>query len=225
MEWIYDEDFYVEPCEFEEQIEGLKTALASSVQQRFLDEMDALREENEALREFRDKKESYERELARVKQQYEAKMRDAEIEAHIKKLKDLLAEVSVIGYRVGYKYTQGPKCGKCDKDRKIYFTSPSGRKMKEDCLCAKQTVTYYPTEVSLVSFYARDKVSSVYYEMKEEDRDCDRYDLRAEIYGRDKAKAFEEINRYRIVFLEKEDCQRYCNWLNEVEAQKGSAPC
>ncbi len=225
MEWIYDEDFYVEPCEFEEQIEGLKTALASSVQQRFLDEMDALREENEALREFRDKKESYERELARVKQQYEAKMRDAEIEAHRKKLKDLLAEVSVIGYRVGYKYTQGPKCGKCDKDRKIYFTSPSGRKMKEDCLCAKQTVTYYPTEVSLVSFYARDKVSSVYYEMKEEDRDCDRYDLRAEIYGRDKAKAFEEINRYRIVFLEKEDCQRYCNWLNEVEAQKGSAPC
>ena len=97
--------------------------------------------------------------------------------------------------------------------------------MKEDCLCAKQTVTYYPTEVSLVSFYARDKVSSVYYELTEEDRDCDRSDLRAEIYGRDKAKAFEEINRYRIVFLEKEDCQRYCNWLNEVEAQKGSAPC
>ncbi|MCI8843860.1 MAG: DUF3987 domain-containing protein [Oscillospiraceae bacterium] len=221
----YDEDFYTEPCEFEEQIEELKAALASSVQQKFLDEMDALRKENKSLREFRDKKEAYERELAQVKQQYKTKMRDAEMNADRKKLKDLLSGVSTIGYRVGYKYIQGPKCDKCENDRKIHFTSPSGRKMKEDCLCARRTVNYYPTEVSLVSFYARDEVSSVYYEMKQEDRDCDRYDLCAEIYDHDKAKAFEEINKYRVVFLEKEDCQRYCDWLNEVEAQKGSAPC
>ena len=42
----YDEDFYTQPCEFEEKIEELKTALALSVKKKFLDEMEALRKED-----------------------------------------------------------------------------------------------------------------------------------------------------------------------------------
>ena len=96
----YDEDFYTQPCEFEEKIEELKTALALSVKKKFLDEMEALRKENESLREFRDQKKAYDRELAQAKQQYEIKMREAESIANRKKLKDLLSLFSVTGYRV-----------------------------------------------------------------------------------------------------------------------------
>lgn len=64
----YDEDFYTQPCEFEEKIEELKTALALSVKKKFLDEMEALRKENESLREFRDQKKAYDQELAQAKQ-------------------------------------------------------------------------------------------------------------------------------------------------------------
>ena len=52
----YDDEFYTELSEFDKQIEEMKASLASSVQKEFLGEMDALRLENESLREFRDKK-------------------------------------------------------------------------------------------------------------------------------------------------------------------------
>ena len=104
----YDEDFYAEPYEFEEQIEELKAALAASVQKKFLDEMEELRRENESLKEFRDQRKAYDRELAQTKAQYEAKMRDAEMKAARKKLKDLLSLFAVTGYRVHTEYVYGP---------------------------------------------------------------------------------------------------------------------
>jgi len=220
----YDEDFYTQPCEFEEKIEELKTALALSVKKKFLDEMEALRKENESLREFREQKKAYDQELAQAKQQYEIKMREAESIANRKKLKDLLSLFSVTGYRVHTEYVPGPKCDKCDDERKIHYISPVGRKMTENCLCAAKTPIHSPKEVALVSFIASDKLSSTYFDRTSEDRDYDRYDLCAEVYDKDK-KPFEEISKYRVVFLKKEDCQRYCDWLNETEAQKRSTLC
>ena len=221
----FDEEFYEEPCEFEEQINELKTALASSVQQKFLAEMDALRKENESLKDFRDKKKAYDQELAQAKAQYEAKMRDAERTVARKRLKDLLAMFSVTGYRVHTEYVYGPKCDRCDGNRKIHYSSPAGRKMTEDCLCAVKTPVYSPKEVPLVSFIASDKLSTMYFDRTDKDRDYDRYDMCAELYDGDKELPFEKINWYRAVFLKKEDCQRYCDWLTEVEAQKRSASC
>ena len=221
----YDEDFYTQPCEFEEKIEELKAELASSVQKKFLDEMEALRRENESLREFRDQKKAYDRELAQAKQQYEIKMREAESVANRKKLKDLLSLFSVTGYRVHTEYVPGPKCDKCDDKRKIHYISPAGRNMEEDCLCAAKTPIRSPKEVALISFIASDKLSSTYFNRTSEDRDYDRYDLCAELYGGDKEIPFEKINQHRVVFLKKEDCQQYCDWRNEMEAQKRSASC
>lgn len=221
----YDEDFYVEPCEFEEQVEALKMALASSVQKKFLDEMEELRRENESLKEFRDQKKAYDRELAQTKEQYEAKMRDAERTVSRKKLKDLLSLFAVTGYRVHTEFEHGPKCDKCDDERKIHYVSPAGRKMVEDCLCAKKTPVYSPKEVQLVSFYASDQLSTMYFERTDKDRDYDRYDMCADVYDRDKTIPFEKLNQYRTVFLSKEDCQRYCDWLNKMEDQKRSASC
>ena len=211
----YDEDFYIEPSEFDEDIEGLKAKLASSVQQKFLDEMDALRKENKSLREFRDKKDAYNRELADIKAKCEIKMRNAEIEADRKKLKDLLSLFSVTGYRVRVAYTQGPKCDRCDGKRKIHFVSPAGRNMTEDCSCAVKTPHYSPEEVALVSFCASDKLSSMYFKRVDSYRDYDRYDMCADLYDRDKEQPFEKINQYITVFLKKDDCQAYCDWMNE----------
>lgn len=190
------------------------------MQQKFLDEMDALRKENESLREFRDKKKVYDRELAQVKADYVAKMRNAESDAKRKRLKDLLSLLSVTGYRVHTDYREGPKCDKCDDHRIIHFVSPVGRKMTEYCSCATKMLIHSPKAVQLFSFYAGDKLSSVYYEMTSKDEDYDRYDMCGELYDRDKTKPFEEINAYRVVFLREEDCQQYCDWLNEMEAKK-----
>lgn len=154
----YDEDFYIEPCEFEEEIENLKESISKSIQKKFVDEMEALRAENETLREFRDNKEKYEHKLKELEVEYQLKMKEAERKADSKKLKDLLRVFAVTGYRVNCEYKIGPKCDRCDKDRKIHFVTPMGRSMEEVCNCAKKTSIYCPKKVSLIRFNAEKKL-------------------------------------------------------------------
>lgn len=220
MSYYYDDDFYTEPCEFDVEIESFKEALSKAIQQKFLDEMDELREENTSLREFRDNKARYERELRAIKDEYQRKMQDAERQAHSKKLKDLLSTFAVVGYRAKPEYKKRPKCGQCDDNRKIHFVSPMGRKMTEDCSCAKSICTYSPKEVRLLKFYAGKEISDTYFEQTE-DRDYDIYSLNAQIYDKNR-KPFEDINYYSTVFLQEDDCQQFCDWLNEREALKNA---
>lgn len=59
----YDDDFFYEPSEFEEKVDEFKECLALAVKEDILAELKKLREENESLKEFKGKKEQYEREL------------------------------------------------------------------------------------------------------------------------------------------------------------------
>lgn len=219
MSYYYDDGFYNEPCEFDAQIESLKESLSKAIQEKFLDEMEELREENISLREFRDNKERYERELKAAKAEYQRKMQDAERQANSKKLKDLLSTFAVVGYRAKPEYKKGPKCGQCDDNRKIHFVSPMGRKMEEDCSCAKSTCNYSPKEVHLLKFYAGKEIVDTYFEQVSTDRDYDSYSLIAQVYDKNR-KPFEDINYFSTVFLQEDDCQQFCNWLNEQEAMK-----
>lgn len=213
----YDEDFYMEPCEFEEEIENLKESISKSIQKKFVDEMEALRAENETLREFRDNKEKYAYKLKELEIEYQLKMKEAERKADSKKLKDLLRAFAVTGYRVNCEYKIGPKCDRCDKDRKIHFLSPMGRSMEEECNCAKKTSTYSPKRVSLIRFDVEEKIADVYFEQTRETRNCGSYSLCDDVYDKYK-EPFEEIDWYYTVFLHEDDCQQYCDWLNELEA-------
>lgn len=215
----YDEDFYMEPCEFEEEIENLKESISKSIQKKFVDEMEALRAENETLREFRDNKEKYEHKLKELEVEYQLKMKDAERKADNKKLKDLLRAFAVTGYRANCEYKIGPKCDRCDKDRKIHFVTPMGRSMEEECNCAKKTSTYCPKKVSLIRFDAEEEIAGVYFEQVRAGKDYDIYSLCADVYDKDK-KPFGKISSYYTVFLHEDDCQQYCDWLNELEALK-----
>lgn len=215
----YDYDFYEGPTEFDMQVEEFKSALASSVRKEFMEEMDALKKENEELREFRDRKKEYERELREAKAEYRRKMQDAERQANRKKLKDLLSTFAVTGYRVNPEYKKGPKCDRCDEDRKIHFMSPMGRNMTEDCSCAKNTCTYSPKEVHLLKFYVEKELSDTYFEQVGKEEYYDSYSLCAEVYDKNRTP-FEDVNWFYTVFLTEDDCQKYCDWLNEREALK-----
>lgn len=93
MSYYYDDEFYTQPSEFDEEIESFKESLSKSIQKKFLDEMEELREENISLREFRDNKERYERELKAAKAEYQRKMQDAERQANQKKAQRPLKHV------------------------------------------------------------------------------------------------------------------------------------
>lgn len=214
----YDDDFFYEPSEFEEKVDELKESLALAVKEDILAELKKLREENESLKVFKGKKEEYERELKRTKNECDRKIREAEENAKKMKLREVLDFISVTGYRPKAEYIKKPKCDKCDKYRKIHYITPMGREAEEYCKCNDSIVKYSPKEVKLLKFDVDNREDDVtfHYEKEKESEYYDRYNYIANVCRNlDADIDFESINSYTVVFLKKEDCQRYCEWLEK----------
>lgn len=212
------EDYY-EPSEFEQEMECLKQSIRDNVRKEIQDEMDRLRAENTELRTVKENWQEIKREHDQALRDLRIAKENAEREAKKAKAKDILAGLAVIGYRPSAKYETGPKCDKCDKNRYRHFISPLGREMKEECTCKKAKKVFAPIEVELEEFTVGENVSNVYYEQHKEDTDYDRYDMRADVY-KELPDDLSKINEYRAVFINRDDCQRYCNLMNEK--QEGS---
>ena len=212
-------DNYYEPSEFEQEIECLKQSIRDNVRKEIQDEMDRLRAENAELREVKENWQEMKREQEQALRDLRIAKENAEREAKRAKAKDILASLAVIGYRPKAKYEIGPKCDKCDEYRYRHFISPLGRKMKEDCTCKKSKRVFAPIEVMLNDFYVGENDIDVYYELNEKEENYDHYDMMAEVY-KELPDDLQKINEYRAVFINKDDCQKYCDFKNAPEEEK-----
>lgn len=222
----YDEDFYCEPSEFDQQVENFKTSLANAVKDEFKTEMERLRKENAELQDIKKRfseitseHQAKLNELNREKSQIALKLKNA-------RLDELLSENKLDGWLVGYDMNKAEKCGKCDSLRRIQYTTPSGRPATEECDCNRNIYSYFPKEIECYRFVqSRKSWGGNYpditrYFSRESDRDYDEYNKTTNVYN---GKPFEEVQRYGIVFLDKEVCQKYCDWLTEKERAKEAA--
>ena len=233
-----DYDIWLDTSEFDQQIEEFKNALRDSVKEEIKDEIATLKAELATLKEFRDDRHKLIRE-------YEAKIREAERKlADVKRvakeseekwkkarLHQLLGDYLTIGWKAGYTWEYGEKCDKCNDNRRISFTSPQGKEYTEECNCAKRYYHYFPKEATLSKMYVRKKNFSWndkgetdfynrYYTVKSDDKsDCDCYESTSEVYTSSDVD-YEKINQYRAIFLNEEDCKKYCDWLNEQVLKK-----
>lgn len=237
MYYDYD-DYWSEPSEFEMQIEEFKDALRNEVKDEIKKKIESLENEVASLKEFRDEKNKFINE-------YEAKIREAKREADETKreakkseekwkearLHQLLGDYLTVGWIVGYTTEYGEKCDKCDDNRYIHFTSPQGKEYKEECQCAKRHYKYFPKEVTLSKIYVRKKnfrwndkgetdFYNRYYTVQDDnDDDYYRYECANHVYTSSDID-YEKVNSYDAVFLNEEDCQKYCDWRNEKELNK-----
>lgn len=193
---MYYDEYWEEPSEFEQQVEEFKDALRNSVK-------DEIKEKIASLAQIRTAKE------------LEEKWKKA-------RLHQLLGDYLTVGWKARGTREYGEKCDKCDDDRKIHFYSPQGKEYKEDCQCAKYYYKYLPKEATISKMYVRKKNFSSdskadfynrYYEVEEED-DTDIYSLASEVYASSDFD-YAKVNSYRAVFLNEEDCAKYCDWLTE----------
>ena len=136
----YPDDFYNEPSEFDMQVEEFKESLAKSIKSDFLEEMERLKAENRKLQGIKENFEQVKRDYERKKQECERVMREAENKAKRMKVEEMLEQFKTIFWRVDWEYLYGPKCDKCDKDRRIEITLPSGNTVKDECECEKGRV-------------------------------------------------------------------------------------
>lgn len=151
---MYYEDFYDESVnsELDEFVDALKTR----AKKEFIDRLNALEEENKELQD--------------IKQHYDAKIVQLEIEYHNKEVQlereykeneyklykrpidEIFPLVSKTYYSVTTNYTYVPKCDKCNEDRQFVYVDPLGETHKFDCSCNAKKFSGYAVEEKSVKF-------------------------------------------------------------------------
>ena len=222
---MYDEydDFYEDYSEYNDLIYELKEALKKEVKDEIVQEMERLKKENEELADIKANWNAKVQELENKKYEYEVAKRQAEDNAKRSRLRTLLKPLVKTAW--GYKYEYRdlyPKCNKCDEKGLIHFTSPQGKELTETCDCRRRICFHYPVEAQIVSLqdkHGYDYDVNVVFEYNYNDNDSyDSFKAVSDIYN---GQDFSELNEYRgIVFFNKEDCQKYCDYLNQKERDK-----
>lgn len=222
--------FYDNFDEYDRTIQELEQSLKEGIKKQFIEEMDRLRLENKELREFKELRDSYEREHQEKLNKLEVERKHLKAQAfeEVRKMsiKELLEPASEAYWAVGCRNEYiHEKCDKCDGNRNITFCSPSGKQYEESCSCSEKERIYYPKE-AMVTVINRDMYGKYQYgatpffvektdgtiHLQTEygiDLDC-RY-----FVGAADDKQFTDIHTYSAVFKSKDKAQAYCDYLNE----------
>ena len=231
-----EEDYmdYFDYSEFDAQIEEFKDSLRNSVKQEIMDKIKSLEEE---LDKYRNIKENYEAKMT--------EMNNIDKQLKEKAYTDIFKGDKIDAWGIQYRYDYiKPQCDKCDDKRRIHFKSPSGVDHSESCSCSKTRCIYdiVPAEVSYITSKLRrfrsesSPKDTLYfsYEVKksygeqDEDHILERVSVK-NIDDFDLTKPNNYIDyswqatQHGVVFLNKEDAQKVCDWLNErslEESQK-----
>ena len=217
-----EDDFWDDTPEFDEQIEELKTALRADIKRETKELIEKLQKELDELKDYKARKNEIERKyhdeiakMAKAEADIERKYRN-------KKAQEILAECCAVGWRAAWRYDEPKeKCDKCDEDGYITFYSPQGTKYREQCKCRHKDVIYYPAETRLARIYAgkSPETVQVYYDKVRGDGEHYSDYVRCYVVRSSDFKP-EKIDSYDYcvtVFESKEDCEKYCEWLNTKE--------
>lgn len=215
---MYD-DFYDEPSEFDMQVEEWKDTLRECVKKEYKEEMERLRKENAELRDIKKNWQEKIGELETEKFKLNAATRDAENKAKKARLRELLDVFTKQAWGIKYSYEYiHEKCDKCDNNGYIHYKSPQGRDVKEECNCRRRVPIFSPQEAEIVAFDDQNgKIKPTFcYENNNNNNEYDSYKKTKRVYA---GENFEDIDTtyYGIVFFNKEDCERFCEYKNSKQ--------
>lgn len=219
----YDEEFYNEPSEFDAQVDEFKQSLVNAVKDEYKAEMERLRKENAELQDIRIRKDEIEKEHARALHHFESEKLKFENRLKRMRLTELLGENLLVAWFPSSQDVRKPKCDKCDEQRLIHYTTPTGKPAHERCDCYEYTRSYKPEEIECYKFYQSKNswggdypTVSLYYQRKVE-REYDSFKACRRPYA---GEPFEKVSRWDVAFNSLEECQAYCDWLTANEGQE-----
>lgn len=220
----YDDEFYNEPSEFEMQINELKESLSKYIKSEFVEEMERLRKENKNLQGIKEHFEQIKRDYERKKAECDRAICKAEQNAKKMKVNELMDHYKIFIWSTTYEYLYGPKCDKCDKNRKLEVILPSGKKVKDECECSmSRAKVIIPERMVMYEIADRDREIVAWYRACGEKHD--RYftlEYASSVFFKKTIKpgtSFEEIekieNQWEVMFATEEECLAYCKYLND----------
>ena len=215
MNDIYETDDFYEPSEFDAAIDDFKNILRKSVKSEIQAELKELREENNRLRNIKNRMNEIERE-------HIITMQNAKKEVMKMRFADILEACSPVFYKPFWYTIERPKCSKCDDSRKIVYTTPMGREAREPCKCKARKNRYKPTTL-YVSEIRENIFSDAFIVWHEPYDERDGY-VSKKVIKEDEIcddKDFSEIeSEYNAYFRREERCAAYCEYLNKLEIEK-----
>ena len=233
---MYNDYFdFPEPSTGDIVFEELKRVLLGTLKEEIKTELEHLRKENEELRPYKEDRDRLQYELQRVKAECDRKVTDANRNARALALEDLFGECVVDAWKVDREYITGPKCDKCDENRKLHYVTPRGKAMTEACECSESFTKYVPKPAVMTRFKVHPKACvsdqdkndayrhPVYrwytteWETIEDGTefvvDSD-YEIGSHRFADRVDTPFEKLSEWHSVFTSKERCQAFCDYLN-----------
>ena len=216
MSW---EDYseYYEPNEYDIVANEFATKMKDLLKAEVKTYFDNLKVENTNLKSENEKLKNEVRKIDDVKRDLEIKKKNLIWEVRKERLSTLMKDFEIIMYQADDSYIELPKCNKCDKNRKLKFISPLGKEMSEPCECDKKKLLYIPEEYICSEFKINsqdtNKLSAWYKIYEEKDYDYYKHTDYCETIYNDDMK-YKDLTS-RIYFKSKEECQKYCDWLNK----------
>lgn len=235
--WDYDEPMW-EPSEADELFDELKSKLVDAAKASLKNDMEYLKSRNEYLEKRNKELEDKAREVSRKESDLEYKAqnlrREVEREFYKTAIDDLFKDVlekSQLWF-ADNKPHEKPKCDKCDENRYWILTWPDGTTTSKQCTCSQPDYWYEPQETWIDTLRYKVKDSSYqserYYRLDREYQctgdsrwnDYSYGDFGIQfVYDKfcdDVIEKSEQLNYCKhIGFTSKEECQKYCDWLNE----------
>lgn len=221
---MYDyEEHYYEPSIADEIMVEYQQKMKDALLKTVKNDIEGVKQENERLKEENEKLKEKVNGIAQRERELECKKDNLVREVRSKRLSELMKDFEIAMYRVDDESIKIPKCNKCNNSRKIEFISPLGKKMEEYCTCNVSETVYVVKEFLCVEFRVdRDrKQMLMWYKVKQDrDRDydhCKILNTDAEVY--EEGIKFEDLDTeyHNLFFKSKEQCQKYCDWLNSKE--------
>ena len=211
---FYSENY----SEFDRQVQEFKDSLMQSVEQEFKDKMASLERENKRLQYIKDNESQFNTDRAVALRELSFAKQQAKSEARGLRLSELIQDYKGEMYMVELKTRKSPKCDKCNENRRIPYTLPSGKSAHEICECDMPFHEYVPGITMLYNLKLTNTHGfSMWFRLK----DARGYDEYAEYAGSEhNPDVFTDqnmgmLNQHRTVFTTKEECQTYCDFLNK----------
>ena len=113
---------------------------------------------------------------------------------------------------------QKPKCGLCDKDRRLVATFPDGEIVTKACKCNEPKYIYQPELYKYFKTYYHaniDKVSVIYENTKFTTLSLSLMDI--EFYNKEISFNEYATDCSKIAFLDYADCFNFCKYMNEKD--------
>jgi len=239
-----DYEGYYEPSEVDQLVEEFKDKIREHLLPNIREEIEQLNKENTELRikneEYKKRESEINNKERDLKYKADNLKREVEKEFYESNIDDTLKdyiEKSEVWFADSKGFRQD-KCSLCNGKRKLVANFPNGKTTETNCDCSNLIHKFVPeaSELSMIKFNKRDSryqsnrsfyISKTYIPSKEssyrDDYSYNEFKLCqiANEFNED-IKELHETKEYgtKIGFKSKEECQKYCDWLNRDKTEE-----